>query len=142
MAIGALTLVLLAGVLWRLATGRLSPNRWRRALAFAAPGLGLGFLVTFTLSALRIALPEAGLWAPLVLGGGIIGFIAGYLSPTPGDEDEVAEEPAAEAGADDAGEPEHAAEGRTYDDDRADDDPTLVIALSSDEEPGLGRGAR
>jgi hypothetical protein len=82
-AIGAVTLLLLAGALLRLATGRLPVNRWRRALVFAAPGLGLGFLVTFTLSALRVATPEGSLWTSLILGGGALGFLAGYLSPTP-----------------------------------------------------------
>jgi hypothetical protein len=87
-AIGALTLMLLAGGLWRMATGRLHPNRWRRALVFAAPGLGLGYLVTFTLSGLRVATPDGALWTSLVLGGGVLGFLAGYLSPTPmGSED-------------------------------------------------------
>jgi hypothetical protein len=83
MAIGALALLLLAGILWRLARGKLSPNRWRRGVSLAAVGLGLGFLVTFSLSALRIAVPEAGLWSSLVGGGAALGFIAGYASPTP-----------------------------------------------------------
>lgn len=87
MAVGAMALLLLAGVLWRLATGRLSPNRWRRGLALAAPGLGLGFLLTFTLSAFRVATPDVELWASLLLGGVVIGFVAGYLSPTPGDHE-------------------------------------------------------
>jgi len=91
-AIGALALLLLAGALWRLATGRLHVNRWRRALVFAAPGLGLGFLLTFTLSALRVAAPEGSLWTSLVLGGGALGFLAGYLSPTPGAADDRADE--------------------------------------------------
>jgi hypothetical protein len=89
MAVGALALLLLAGVLWRLATGRLSQNRWRRGLAMAAPGLGLGFLLTFTLSAFRWASPEPGLWTTLLLGSAVVGFVAGYLSPTPGGEDEA-----------------------------------------------------
>jgi hypothetical protein len=105
-AIGALTLLLLAGGLWRLATGRLHANRWRRALVFAAPGLGLGFLVTFTLSALRVATPEGSLWTSLVLGGGALGFVAGYLSPTPSDSDDLDPETVAAAEAADLdGEP-------------------------------------
>jgi hypothetical protein len=93
MAIAALTLLLLVSVLWRLAKGTLSPNRWRRGMAVAAPGLGLGFVLTFSLSALRIASPEAGLWSTLLLGGLLIGFVAGYLSPTP-TEAEAGAEPA------------------------------------------------
>lgn len=97
LAIGLLTLALLVVVLWKLAKGRLSPNRWRRGLAVAAPGLGLGFLLTFTLSALRWATPEPGLWASLLLGGLALGFMAGYLSPTP-DRDVSADGAAPAAG--------------------------------------------
>ncbi len=88
LAIGALALLRLAVALWRLTTGRLHPNRWRRGMTLAGPGLGLGFLVTFSLSALRITSPEGGLWASLLLGGAAVGFLAGYLTPTPGDEEE------------------------------------------------------
>jgi hypothetical protein len=83
MAVGALTLILLAGALWRLSTGRLHPNRWRRGLTMAAPGLGLGFLLTFSLSVFRIASPQASLWTILLLVGAAVGFAAGYLSPNP-----------------------------------------------------------
>lgn len=94
LAIAALTLLLLGVVLWRLATGRMSPNRWRRGLAVAAPGLGLGFVLTFSLSALRVTSPEPQLWSALLLGGMLIGFAAGYLSPTPSetrDEEETSD---------------------------------------------------
>jgi hypothetical protein len=97
MVVGGIALVLLAGALWRLATGRLHHNRWRRGLTLAAPGLGLGFLLTFSLSALRIASPEPTLWAMFLLGGAAIGFAAGYLTPTPGAADEFPEEPPEEA---------------------------------------------
>jgi hypothetical protein len=90
-AVAVLTLMLLVAVLWRLAKGQLSPNRWRRGLAVAAPGLGLGFVLTFSLSALRIASPEAGLWSTLLLSGLLIGFAAGYLSPTPSEAEAGAE---------------------------------------------------
>jgi hypothetical protein len=92
LAVGALTLLLLAGALWRLATGRLHPNRWRRGLTMAAPGLGIGFFLTFSLSALHVASPRASLWSTLVLLGGVIGFAAGYLSPNPQGPDDLAEE--------------------------------------------------
>ena len=88
LAIAALTLVLLVGGLWRLATGRLHPNRWRRGVTLAAPGLGIGFVVTFSLSAAGWASPGAAMWAGLMGGGAAIGFLAGYLSPTPGEHDE------------------------------------------------------
>jgi hypothetical protein len=83
LAVAAITLLLLISALWRLLTGRLNHNRWRRAMTFAAPGLGAGFTLTFTLSALRLMVPAAGMWALLILVGGAIGFILGYLTPTP-----------------------------------------------------------
>ena len=54
----------------------------------AAPGLGLGFVLTFSLSVLRIASPEGTLWAILLLVGAAVGFAAGYLSPNPEEPDE------------------------------------------------------
>ncbi|WP_135135446.1 hypothetical protein [Blastococcus sp. CT_GayMR19] len=88
LAVGALTLLLLGAALWRLSTGRLHPNRWRRGLTMAAPGLGLGFVLTFSLSVLRIASPQGRLWAILLLVGAAVGFAAGYLSPNPDASDE------------------------------------------------------
>ncbi len=88
-AVGALGLLLLAGALWRLATGRLHCNRWRRALAFTAPGLALGFLLTFGLAALRLAVPDGSLWGSLLAGGAAVGFVAGYLTPAPGERDDT-----------------------------------------------------
>lgn len=83
LVVGAAALVLLGVALWRLATGTMHPNRWRRGMTLAIPGLGLGFLLTFSLSALRVASPQAALWTGLVLGGAVLGFVAGYLSPNP-----------------------------------------------------------
>jgi hypothetical protein len=83
LAVAGMTVVLLVAALWRLSTGRLPLNRWRRAMTFAAPGLGVGFVLTFTLSALNLVVADAGAWLlTLALGGGI-GFAAGYLTPTP-----------------------------------------------------------
>jgi hypothetical protein len=87
-AVGLITLVLLVSALWRLATRRLHPNRWRRGLTMAAPGLGLGFFITFTMSALHLATPVPALWSSLLLMGAAIGFAAGYLSPNPTDPED------------------------------------------------------
>ncbi|WP_448616956.1 hypothetical protein [Modestobacter sp. URMC 112] len=103
MAVGGLTLLLLAGVIWRLAAGRLSQDRWLRGTAMAAPGLGLGFLLTFTLSAMNVASPEPELWATLLIGGAVLGFAAGYLSPTPGGDEEDDEDAAEDLAEDRAG---------------------------------------
>ncbi len=93
LAVGGITVLLVAGALWRLARGRLPRNRWRRGLVLAAPGLGIGFTLTFTLSALRWAAPSGGVWTTFLMLGAAAGFVAGYLSPTP-------------AGADDRDEPD------------------------------------
>ena len=88
LAVGGITVLLVAGALWRLARGRLPRNRWRRGLVLAAPGLGIGFTLTFTLSALRWAAPSGGVWTTFLMLGAAAGFVAGYLSPTPGGVDE------------------------------------------------------
>lgn len=128
MAVAAVTLVLLAGGLWRLATGKLPTNRWRRALTLAAPGLGLGFVLTFTLSALGIASPVGALWSVLLLVGGALGFAAGYLSPTPGRD---GTEPADDDRSDDGGPDGRYDERGRYTD--TSDDPDSLIAP-----PGIG----
>lgn len=86
-AVGAITVLLLLSALWRLRRGNLSRNRWRRATSFALPGLGVGFVLSFTASAVRWLVPEAGTWAVLLLVGAGVGFGAGYLTPTPGTEE-------------------------------------------------------
>lgn len=83
LAVTAITVLLLASTLRALFLGRMHPNRWRRAMSFAAPGLGVGFVLTFALSAFRLLVPWPTLWTSLILMGGAVGFAAGYLSPTP-----------------------------------------------------------
>lgn len=83
LVVTAMTALLLVAALIRLATQRLPLNRWSRATRFAAPGIGIGFVLTFGLSALRVFIPSAATWFPLVLLGGAAGFIFGYLTPTP-----------------------------------------------------------
>lgn len=92
LAVAALTAVVLVRDLMQLARGRLPANRWTRAVQFGAPGLGIGLVATFTLSALRIFSPAPALWGTLLLvfGGGL--FVLGYLTPTPADEYDEADE--------------------------------------------------
>lgn len=89
--VGAVTLVLALSLLWEIARLRLPANRWRRAVRFLAPGFGLGFTATFTLSATRVLNPSASAWVPLVLGCGLAAFLAGYLTPAPDAEPDVLE---------------------------------------------------
>ncbi|MCU1590605.1 MAG: hypothetical protein JWP11_1861 [Frankiales bacterium] len=84
--VGAVTLLLLIGLLLRLASHRLPDNRWSRAWRFAIPGAGIGLTLTFTLSALRLVVPSARASTLLFLGAGLLGFVVGYLSPSQDDD--------------------------------------------------------
>jgi hypothetical protein len=88
LAVIVLTVLSLGGALLALARHQLPENRWRRGLRFLTPGLGLGLFAVFTLSALRVLVPRPGVWIPILLvtGGGAL--LAGYLTPSPDDEEE------------------------------------------------------
>jgi len=86
--VAAITALLLIAALVRLAAHRLPPNRWSRAIRFAVPGVGIGLVLTFSLSAFRVFSPTSGTWLPLVLLGGAAGFVVGYLTPSPIYDDE------------------------------------------------------
>lgn len=90
-SVAAITAVLLGGALLRLATHRLSDNRWKRAITFGTPGLGLGLTLTFTLSALAVLLPAPGRWLAITALCGAVLFGIGYLSPSPDGEEAVGE---------------------------------------------------
>lgn len=92
MAIVALTLTSLGVGLVKLARHTLPPNRWKRGMRFTAPGVGAGLTAVFTLSALRIFAPSADKWIPLLVGGGLVGFVLGYLTPSPVTDEEEDEE--------------------------------------------------
>ncbi|MHB8340872.1 MAG: hypothetical protein ACYDB7_06810, partial [Mycobacteriales bacterium] len=64
-----------------LGARRLPENRWSRAVAFGVVGLGLGLTLTFTMSALRVLTPDQTAWLPLLVGGTVVGFVVGYLTP-------------------------------------------------------------
>ena len=85
-AVAVLSALWFLGALWALARGRLSVNRWRRALRFLTPGLGLGLTLVFTLSALRVLAPLPSRWVPMVAGSAAVLFGAGYLTPSPDTE--------------------------------------------------------
>jgi hypothetical protein len=82
--IGALvlTVAFLVSLLVAMLMGRLPLNRWVRAVRFAAPGLGVGLVLTFFLSVTRLLTPSAAVWLPLVCVCGAAAFLAGYLLPT------------------------------------------------------------
>lgn len=86
LGVTVLTGVLLAGLLFRLATRRLPTNRWSRAWRFAIPGGGLGLVLTVGLSVLRVLVPTTERSLSLLLGGFVVGFVVGYLSPSQEDD--------------------------------------------------------
>jgi hypothetical protein len=98
--VAAATLLLLAALLYGLATQRLPANRWSRATRFLVPGVGLGLTLTFTLSTFRVLTPNPLTWIALVLVCGLVAFGLGYLSPAPhtDDEDEVTEDDTEQSG--------------------------------------------
>jgi hypothetical protein len=92
-----LTVLGLIEALLALAHGRLPANRWRRGIRFLIPGLGVGAILVFSLSAFGKWLPSNGHWLVIVAIFGGAGFVIGYLTPTPpvagedGEEDEEEE---------------------------------------------------
>lgn len=91
LAVLLLTLFAFALVLLELARHRLPANRFLRGLYFLVPGLGLGLVLVFTLSATRVFVPSLGHWLPLLIISGIVFFVIGFLTPDPRieeDEDE------------------------------------------------------
>lgn len=83
LGVAAITALLLGGAIFRLATGRLPANRWKRGVRFGTAGLGLGLTATFSMSAMRILVPAPSRSLGLALGSGAVLFVLGYLSPTP-----------------------------------------------------------
>jgi hypothetical protein len=83
LAVALLTVLAFALVLLELARHGLPANRFRRGLYFVVPGLGLGLVLVFTLSATRVFVPSVGHWVPLVIVSAIIFFVVGFLTPDP-----------------------------------------------------------
>ncbi len=83
LAIFGLTALAVADVLVAVARHRLPENRWRRGLGVATPGIGLGFVLVFTMSALGLWAPTAGTWLTIFVVFAAAFFVAGYLTPTP-----------------------------------------------------------
>jgi hypothetical protein len=84
------TALLFAGAILALSRGTLHENRFRRGLRFMWPGLGLGLVIVFAFSILRIFAPSASHWLPVVLICTIAGFAVGYLTPNPPEDEPIA----------------------------------------------------
>ncbi|MBN9635215.1 MAG: hypothetical protein J0H22_08375, partial [Actinobacteria bacterium] len=76
---------------------RLSNNRFLRGVRLLMPGIGVGLLLLFTASASRIWVPRTPIWLVVAAITAVAFFICGYLSPTPRNEDDEADEDLDEA---------------------------------------------
>lgn len=80
-AVLGITLVLLGSLLLAIRRTQLPGNRWRRAVRFLPTGIGLGLVLTFTLSATRQLAPSATSWTTMVLLCAAAAFAVGYFLP-------------------------------------------------------------
>ena len=67
LALLILTVLAIVDVFLAMARHRLPQNRWRRALRFMTPGIGIGLVLVFTLSALRVWVPSPGTWLTMIV---------------------------------------------------------------------------
>jgi hypothetical protein len=88
LAILVLTILAVIDVFLAMARHRMPQNRWRRGLRFMTPGIGIGLVFVFSMSALGIWTPTAHTWLPIAVIFAVGFFIIGYLTPTPLDVDE------------------------------------------------------
>ncbi|GAA4485602.1 hypothetical protein GCM10023094_40660 [Rhodococcus olei] len=103
LAIAVLTVLAIVDTALALARHRLPANRWRRGMRFLTPGVGIGLVLVFTLSAVRVWVPTADKWLLVAAGFAIGFFLVGYFTPTPvAEEDEEDEEEMALEDAEDA----------------------------------------
>lgn len=91
--LAVLTMLAIADAALSVARHRLSVNRWQRGLRLLAPGVGIGLMAGFTASVARWWVPGAGLWLALAGVTATVFFLAGYLSPTPRQSDDLGLDP-------------------------------------------------
>lgn len=110
LALVLLTLLAFADVALAIARHRLPRNRWRRALRTMTPGIGIGMVLVFSLSAASVWAPTPNRWLLVAVGAAVVFFVLGYLTPTPtsdsdsdsdDDDEEFEGEPADDAQAGD-----------------------------------------
>ncbi|SEL59162.1 hypothetical protein [Rhodococcus maanshanensis] len=92
LALAMLTVLALLDTVLAIARNRMPQNRWRRGLRFLTPGIGIGLVLVFTLSALRVWVPTTERWLVVAAAFAVGFFFLGYLTPTPLDEDELGED--------------------------------------------------
>jgi hypothetical protein len=83
--IGLLILTVLASVDAGLAIRRhrLSGNRWLRGLRLLTPGVGVGLVLLFTATVVRLWVPRTPVWLVIAAGTAAAFFAIGYFTPTP-----------------------------------------------------------
>src|SRR5690348_2910235 len=62
---------------------RLSASRWLRGLRLLTPGVGVGLVLLFTATVLRIWVPRTPVWLVIAAGTAAAFFAIGYFTPTP-----------------------------------------------------------
>lgn len=87
-ALLVLTALSVSDVAIALARQRLSTNRWKRGMRLLMPGIGIGLVIVFSASVLRLWIPDTGLWMAIAGMTAITFFAIGYFSPTPDDDDD------------------------------------------------------
>ncbi|RZL84959.1 MAG: hypothetical protein EOP32_01545 [Rhodococcus sp. (in: high G+C Gram-positive bacteria)] len=88
LALALLTVLALVDAALAIARNGLPLNRWRRGMRLLTPGLGIGLVLVFTLSATRVWVPTTERWLVVAAGFAVGFFILGYLTPTPESDDE------------------------------------------------------
>lgn len=62
---------------------RLSGNRWLRGIRLLTPGVGVGLVLLFTATVLRLWVPRTPVWLVIATGTAAAFFAIGYFTPTP-----------------------------------------------------------
>jgi hypothetical protein len=83
LAVAAISFVLLAAAVLALFRGRQHRSRVGRGLALAVPGIGIGVVLLFGLSAAGLVVPYAVEWTVVMVAGGVVGFLVGCSTPAP-----------------------------------------------------------
>ena len=85
--VAIVTAISFLGAILALARGRLSPNRWWRGTRFLTVGFGIGLVLIYSLSAMRVWAPRPGRGGLILAVSALVLFGLGYLTPTPEADD-------------------------------------------------------
>jgi hypothetical protein len=88
LALVVLTALAIVDAAVAIARHRLSTNRWQRGLRLLVPGIGVALVLAFSASVVRLWVPTTERWLVMAGISAALFFAAGYLSPTPDDEDD------------------------------------------------------